>query len=74
MDGNVAGRVTRQPELSLRGLPEDRRHQLQRVQALHRGDEGQLRVPPLPGTSCLVLRLFVPPPLPLAVTISPPLW
>ena len=43
------GGVARQPELPLRGLHENGRHQFSGVQAVRRGDEGQHGVPSLPG-------------------------
>lgn len=50
--GGVAG----QPELPLRGLHENGRHQLSGVQAVRRGDEGQLRVPSLSGNQSSVIN------------------
>lgn len=54
------GGVARQPELPLRQLPADGRHQLPRIEALRRGHEGQLRVPPVPGENAAVPPAVLP--------------
>ena len=50
------GGVARQPELPLRGLHANGRHQLSGVQAVRWGDEGQLRVPSLSGNQSPVVN------------------